>query len=257
MGLIQAKIEKNIGTIALDNYAKRNALSSDLIEEVLDALGRMRKDKVRAIVLRTVTNEHVWSAGHDVNELPQADLDPLPYSDPLEQLLRAVRDHSAPIIAMVHGTVWGGACDLIINCDLIIADKTSTFAITPAKLGLPYVPSGFLHFMFRLPLVIVKEMFFTGLPISAERAERAGLVNFVTSEDKLEMKTYEIAKVISSRSSESVSIAKTCIRMLSETSPISPSQFEYIHELRHKAYFGEDYKEGIQAFLEKRKPNFK
>jgi len=122
-------------------------------------------------------NEKVWSAGHDVGELPKADTDPLPYNDPLEQLLRAVKAFPAPVIAMVRGSVWGGACDLIMSCDLVFGDETCAFAITPAKLGLPYNVEGLLNFLNRVPLTIAKEMFFTAGLVASQRAERVGIIN--------------------------------------------------------------------------------
>ena len=103
-----------------------------------------------------------------MDELPKADIDPLPYDDPLEQILRAVKRFPAPIVAMVHGSVWGGACDLVLACDLVVADETASFAITPAKIGVPYNIVGILNFMSQLPLAVVKEMFFTADPIDAQ-----------------------------------------------------------------------------------------
>ena len=84
--LIQIKVSDNIATIAFDNYAKRNALSAVLITEMLAALEEFKAKDVRAVVLRSAVNEKVWSADHDVRELPKADTDPLPlpYNDPLE-----------------------------------------------------------------------------------------------------------------------------------------------------------------------------
>ena len=77
----------------------------------------------------------MWSAGHDIDELPIRGIDPLPFGDPLEELLRAVRSYPGAVIAMVHGTVWGGACDLVLNCDMVVGDDTAAFAVTPARLG--------------------------------------------------------------------------------------------------------------------------
>lgn len=257
MSYISIDYQERVGTIAFNNYKKRNALSADLIDEVLSAFSTMQQDGTRAVVLRAATFEKVWSAGHDVDELPQADTDPLPYNDPLEKLLRAVRSFPAPIIAMVHGSVWGGACDLIVNCDLVLADETCAFAITPAKLGLPYNASGFQSFLSRLPLNIVKEMFFTADLLSAERAQQAGLINQLVPQPELENRTYELARTIASRSAASIAVAKTTLNMLSQATPLSASQFEYIHGLRRQVYYGPDYHEGIQAFQEKRAPVFR
>jgi methylmalonyl-CoA decarboxylase len=188
--------------------------------------------------------------------LPRANVDPLPYSDPLEQLLRAVKSFPAPVIAMVHGSVWGGACDLVMACDIVIADETSAFAITPAKLGLPYNAVGFLDFMARLPLTIVKEMFFTADPIPADRAERIGIVNMIVPAAELEARTYAMAKTITTRSPAAIAASKQAIRVLSEAIAINPGTYEYLNGLRRDVYMGPDYHEGIQAFLEKRPPKF-
>ena len=165
MSLIKTNFTDQVGTIAFDNYAKRNALSAELITETLAALKHFKDEEARVVILRSEASENIWSAGHDVSELTGEGRDPLSYDDPLEQLLRGIKTFPAPVIAMVHGSVWGGACDLIIACDMVIADETSEFAITPAKLGIPYNVDGLLNFMGRLPLAIVKEMFFTADPI--------------------------------------------------------------------------------------------
>jgi methylmalonyl-CoA decarboxylase len=103
------------------------------------------------------------------------------------------------VIAMVHGSVCG-AFDRVMACDVVLADETGAFAITPAKLGLSYSTNGFLNFMSRVPLGIVKEMLFTADPISAERALRAGFVNKVIPGAQLEERTYAMARTIASRS---------------------------------------------------------
>ena len=256
MPLVRADFSNRIGTVAFDNYAKRNALSRALIAEVLAAFDRFKKDAARAVVLRSATNEKVWSTGHDVDELPKADIDPLPYGDPLEQLMRAVKAFPAPVLAMVHGSVWGGPCELVMACDIVIADETTTFAITPAKLGVPYNAAGFLNFISRLPLNIVKEMFFTADPVTAERAERVGIVNMIVPSAELEARTYAMAKTIARRSPAAIAAYKEAIRVLSEAVAINPDTYEYLHGLRRNVYFGLDYREGIKAFLEKRPPRF-
>ncbi|MGH7815438.1 MAG: methylmalonyl-CoA decarboxylase [Candidatus Binataceae bacterium] len=256
MPLITTAFDDRIGTVAFDNYAKRNALSAALIAEAIAAFDRFKTDGARVVVIRAAGNGEVWSAGHAVDELPAADTDPLPYGDPLEQLLRAVKSFPAPAIAMVHGSVWGGACDLVMACDLVVADETSRFAITPAKLGLPYNIDGFLNFMSRLPLAIVKEMFFTAEPISAARAERAGLVNQIVPNAELEAFTYAMARKIATRSPAAIAAFKKAIRALSEAVALNPETYEYLQGLRRDVYRGHDYREGIEAFMGKRAPKF-
>src|SRR6185312_15357441 len=130
--LILSQIADAIGTITLNQPAKRNALSRALVEEFLAALTDFQKAGARAVIIRAAPDSKVWSAGHDISELPRGQ-DPLLYSDPLERLLRAIKTFPAPVIAMVSGSVWGGGTDLALSCDLIIGDESSSFAITPAN----------------------------------------------------------------------------------------------------------------------------
>ncbi len=256
MPTIRVEFADHIGTIAFDSYANRNALSRALIEETLAALADFREKRARAAILTTATPNPVWSSGHDVTELPIADRDPLPFDDPLECLLRGVREFPAPVLAVVHGSVWGGACDLIVNCDIVLGDESCSFAITPAKLGLPYNASGIQHFMSRLPLNIVKEMFFSAEPIDALRAERVGIVNHIVAAADLEATARALAAKIATRSPDANAAFKTQVRLLSDAAALSPTTFEYIQSLRREVYGGADYHEGIRAFLEKRKPRF-
>jgi methylmalonyl-CoA decarboxylase len=168
--LVKKSLEGSIGTITLDNPAKHNALSAALIEDLLAALSDLRSSGVRAIVLRAQKGANVWSAGHDVRELPTNGRDPLTYDDPLRRVVREIKESPTPIIAMVEGGVWGGACEVVMSCDIVIAAEGTTFAITPAKLGVPYDIEGTLSFMQSVSLPVIKEMLFTAQPMTADCA---------------------------------------------------------------------------------------
>jgi methylmalonyl-CoA decarboxylase len=253
--LILSRFIDAIGTITLNQPAKRNALSRALVEGFLAALAGFQKSAARAVIIRAAADAKVWSAGHDISELPRGQ-DPLLYSDPLERLLRAVKTFPAPVIAMTHGSVWGGATDLVLSCDLIIGDESCSFAITPANLGLAYNTTGLLQFMRRLPLNIVKEMFFTAAPVKAGDAAKWGILNHLTPAADLERFTYDLARSIASKAPLAVSAVKEQLHILAEADPITPDVFERIDELRRRVYQSADYQEGIRAFTEKRKPVF-
>ncbi len=257
MALVKQEIRDGIGILTLDHPEKRNALGERMVEEILGRLTELQVMKVPAVILRAAEGGTVWSAGHDVRELPRSHRDPLGYYDSLERVLRAVQTYPGGVIAAVHGGVWGGACDLVMSCDLVVGDETSSFAITPAKLGLPYNATGVLHFMNRLGLNIAKEMFFTADPITAERAERVGILNHLVPAAKLMGVSMDLARSIASRSALSVSVIKEQLRVLSGAFPISPEQFEQLQGLRRRVYDSDDYEEGITAFLAKRPPVFK
>ena len=146
VGTITVAERASIGTITL-NRPKVNALSGELIDEIISALDAMKALDLRVIILRAMPGVKVFSAGHEVSELPTNGRDPLTYNDPLRQLVRVVQLHPCPVIAMIEGTVWGGACELVMSCDLIVAAEDATLAMTPAKLGVPYNLSGILNLM--------------------------------------------------------------------------------------------------------------
>lgn len=244
-----------IGTLTLNQPAKRNALSEALVEKLITALADFQKAGLRVVVLRATRDAHVWSSGHDVSELPQGQ-DPLPYSDPFERALRAVKAFPAPVIAMVHGSVWGVATDLVLSCDIAIGDETSSFAVTPANIGLAYNTTGLLRFMRRLPLNLVKEMFFTGSPVKAADAAKWGLLNHLVPATELEQFTYDLARRIATRAPLVLAVVKEQLRILADASSITPDVFERIEALRESVYQSADYLEGIRAFQEKRKPAF-
>jgi methylmalonyl-CoA decarboxylase len=252
---ILSQITDSIGTVTLNQPAKRNALSHALVEQLITVLADFQKAATRAVVIRAAPDAKIWSAGHDIDELPRG-ADPLQYSDPLERLLRAVASFPAPILAMVHGSVWGGATDLVLSCDLILGDETCSFAITPANLGLAYNTVGLLHFMRRLPLNVVKEMFFAAASVKAEDAARWGILNHLVPASDLERFTYDLARLMTTKAPLVLSAVKEQLRLLAQAAPLTPETFERVQELRQRVYQSEDYAEGIRAFHEKRKPVF-
>ena len=257
MDLILRDIKDGIGVLTLNNPKRRNALSRELCDQLVAALEEFKKKKITVVIIRAEKNARVWSAGHDITQLPKVHHDPLAYDSPMEQAFRCIQNYPGPVIAMIQGSVWGGATDLAVTCDLAVGDETSTFAITPVKMGLPYNASGIMHFINRVGSNIAREMFFTAAPVKAERAYHFGILNHLISSREIETFTFELAKSIAANSPLAVSVVKEQFRILSEAHPISPESFERIQALRRKVYNSGDYEEGIKAFTEKRQPDFK
>lgn len=255
--VVRTEVLGQVGVISLDNERRRNVLSAQMANGIVAALDGLRAKDVRAVVLRAAPGLHVWSAGQDIDELPGGRRDPLTYSDPLEQLLRAIRTFPAPVIAMVHGSVWGGAFDLVLSCDVLIADETATFAITPANLGLPYNTTGLLHFLGRLPINLTKEMFFTAMPIDAQKAKEWLVLNHLVGSAELESVTLDLAATMASKSPLAIAVIKEQLRVLTDFQPIAAQVYERLQGLRREVYDSSDYLEGLEAFAEKRKPMFK
>jgi len=255
MSTVIAEVNGAIGTITL-NRPKVNALSAELIEDITAALSSMKAQNLRAVILRAKRGARVFSAGHEITELPTNGRDPLTYNDPLRQAVRAIQLHPCPVIAMIEGSVWGGACELVMSCDLIIAAYDSTMAITPAKMGVPYNLSGILNFMKVADMPFIKEMLFTAKPVAAQRLMECGVINHVVPRDELETFTQQMAMQIVETSPLVLRILKEELRVLASAYPITPEAYERIQSLRREVYDSEDYQEGIRAFLEKRKPSF-
>ena len=258
MDFVNIQLDDKIATLTLSNPDKLNALSKGLIDDLIQAIKLCSENKIIVVLLKAAENKNnVWSAGHDIYELPEGRRDPLSFFDAIELLLHEVQDFSGPVIAVVRGSVWGAACDLIMTCDMVFADKTSSFSITPAKIGIPYNVTGIMHFIKRIALNRAKEMFFTANPVDAETAEDWGIINHLFSIHELDDKVLEIAKQICQNSPLAVGVIKEQFHYLSETCvSMPPVLFEKISGLRRKVYDSNDYLEGIRAFKEKRKPTY-
>ena len=254
--LVEVKIIDRVGEITLNNPAKHNAMSTALIDELCSALEEMLLSQARVVVLRAPAGAKVFSAGADVRELPTNGRDPLTYDDPVRRVIRMIELFPAPVIAMVEGSVWGGACELVMSCDMIVASDDSTFAVTPAKLGMPYNISGVQNFLNTGCMNLCKEMLFTAQPMNVHRLVVQGIVSHAVPRDQLEPLTKTIAEQIAKNSPLVISLLKEELRLLSASHNLGPETFERVQAMRREVYDSEDYQEGIRAFFDKRTPRF-
>src|SRR5262249_885761 len=214
------QIANNVG-IATISKPPVNPLSSDVCEQLLASFDEFEKAHVRVIIIRANPNTKIWSAGHDIREIPLDGHDAVTWTTGFERVLRRVQNCTVPVIAMLHSSVWGAACDLAVTCDLAIGTPKTTFAITPVKLGISYNTAGRSPFLGGLPLQIRKGRVFRGNPLSAEDAHRFGLLNRLVSPEKLAATTMEIAETIATRAPLAVSVVKAELSTLSKGSPMS------------------------------------
>ena len=225
------------------NYARKlNALSKVFIDDLMQALSDLNRADIRCIILRAPSGAKVFSAGHDIHELPTGRRDPLSYDDPLRQITRMIQKYPKPVISMVEGSVWGGAFEMIMSSDLIIAAETSTFSMTPVNLGVPYNLVGIHNLTRDAGFHIVKELI--------------GILNHVVPVDELEDFTLQMAHHISEKAPLAIAVIKEELRVLGEAHTMNSDEFERIQGMRRAVYDSEDYQEGMNAFMEKRKPNF-
>jgi len=249
--------EPGIAILTMTHDAKRNALSAEMLGEIGAALRQLEAAGVRAVILRARPGAAVWSAGHSLDELDSSGHDPLDWQDPLRRSVREIEHFPAPVIALIEGTVWGGACELAFACDLIVATPQTTFAATPARLGVPYNPSGLQTFLNAAHLRIAMEMLFTAQPIEAARLAQYGIINRLVEAERIEPVCVELARCIAANAPLSVAVMKEQLRTLANAQGIAPIDFERIQWLRRQAYSSQDYSEGVHAIREHRKPHFR
>jgi methylmalonyl-CoA decarboxylase len=255
--MLLVEVADHVGIITLNRDDKRNALCEGMVAQFITSFAQFAAAGVRCVVLRAKPGSKVWSAGHDIDELPAAGRDPLGWRDPLRKLVREIERFPAPVIAMVEGSVWGGACETVFACDLIVAADGATFAATPARHGVPYNVTGLLTFLNAANLSLANEMLFTANPVPAERLCRLGVINHVVAVEALGDFTYAMARKIAANAPLSISVMKEQLRTLAGAHTMSPEDFERIQGLRRIVYDSYDYSEGIRAFKEKRKPVFR
>lgn len=255
--VVSWSLQNNIALIIVDNPPV-NVLSADVIEQLGDVVDEIENaDGVKVVVL-TGEGERAFVAGGDIKGFPdwigkgveEAKQKSLWLQDPLNKLERL----ALPTIAAINGLALGGGCELALSCDIRVAEEHVEIGLPEVKLGL-FPGAGGTQ---RLPRLIgkakAKEMIFTGEPISAAEAKIIGLVNHVVPKGKSLEKAMEIAKVIGKHSSQATSFAKRAIDGGYEQ-PLNEGLVMEAEYFGH-AFQTKDVKEGVTAFIEKRKPNF-
>ena len=249
---VNVEIIRKVAVIEFNYSRKLNALSKVFIDDLMQALSDLNRPEIRCVILRAPGGAKVFSAGHDIHDLPGGRRDPLS----LRQSTRMIQKYPKPVISMVEGSVWGGAFEMIMSSDLIIAASTSTFSMTPVNLGVPYNLVGIHNLTRDAGFHIVKELIFSALQINAQRALAVGILNHVVDADELEDFTLQMAHHISEKAPLAIAVIKEELRVLGEAHTMNSDEFERIQGMRRAVYDSVDYQEGMSAFMEKRKPEF-
>jgi len=245
--------EGSIGVVQLNRPKVLNALSFATMSELVRNLEELDKDPAICVIILT-GGERAFAAGADLEEMSHATPVDLALGRRFE-LWDRIRKISKPMIAAVSGYALGGGNELAMNCDMIIASETATFGQPEVNVGIMPGAGGTQ----RLPRVVGKykamEMILTGRSISAEEAYRVGLVNRIVPPESLMEEAKKVAAEIASKPPLSVRAAKESILKAQDTSLEVGLDFE--RKAFYMLFATEDGKEGMRAFLEKRKPTFK
>jgi enoyl-CoA hydratase len=243
-----------VGLIRLNRPAALNALCAALIGELGRALDAFETDDAIGAVVIT-GSDRAFAAGADIKEMSGRSYMDVYLSDFITDGWERITTCRKPIIAAVAGHALGGGCEVAMMCDTIIAADTAKFGQPEILLGVIPGSGGTQRLTRFVGKAKAMDMILTGRTMDAAEAERSGLVSRVVPADKLLDEALAVAKRIAQMSRPSVMIAKEAVNRAYETSLAEGVRFE--RRVFHSLFATEDQKEGMAAFVEKRKPKFK
>jgi enoyl-CoA hydratase/carnithine racemase len=233
----------------LHRPSKRNALSLELMQELIGLLGALEKDpEVRCVILAAAGK--AFSAGHDLSEMAGCSV--AEYRQLFEtctQLMQKLQSIPQPVIAEVQGLATAAGCQLVATCDLVVAADEATFATPGVRIGL-FCSTPMVALSRAIGRKRALQMLLTGDPIDAETAAEWGLVNFTVAADELRDATLTLAKKITEASSFTLGIGKHAF--YSQIDLDQQRAYALTKEVMTNNAMAADAQEGISAFLEKR-----
>jgi enoyl-CoA hydratase/carnithine racemase len=248
-----------VARIRISNPERRNALDHEILDAIAEVLPQLNQGIETRCVLITGAPP-LFSAGYDISGIPaesfERDAEAL-VAHPFHAAMEAIAHHPWPTVAALNGHCLGGGLELAVTCDLRICAAGAKLGMPPAKLGLIYGHTGLRKFLDTVGLAATKELFLTGRNLGADRAERIGLVNWVAADAELEDEAVALAAAIAANAPLSVRGNKHAIDLLNSSPVLSDQQEAGLIALRESGFSSEDFLEGITAFGEKRKPEWK
>jgi enoyl-CoA hydratase len=239
-----------VGLVRLNQPRTFNALTGPLMDELMAALETLDRDPAAGCLVITGSDK-AFAAGADIKEMVQA--------TPVEMRAKAfiarwerLRSIHKPVIAAVSGYALGGGCELALACDMIIASETAVFGQPEINLGVIPGAGGTQRLARTIGKALTMEMVLNDRRLSAQEAERFGLVNRVAPVEEYLSLAIKLAAEIAARAPVAIRLAKDAVNMALETSLATGLAYERNHF--YALFATEDQKEGMAAFLEKRKP---
>ena len=256
MTYIKVERDDEVAIVIIDRQDKLNALNADVVQEIGEVFDRLRDDDaVRAVIL-TGAGEKAFVAGADIGELATMNsMTGVAVSRAGQEVFRAIELFPKPVIAAVGGYALGGGCELALACHIRVASERARFGLPEVGLGIIPGYGGTIRLARLIGLGRAIELTLTGDMLGAEQAQTIGLVSAVTSPDALIDETKALARKITKNGPVAVRLALESMYRAVDTATEDALGFE-------SSAFGllastDDMKEGMQAFLEKRKADFK
>lgn len=250
--MILTETRGRVGLITLNRPQVMNALNNQLMREAMDALEAF--DKIDTIGAMVITgNEKAFAAGADIKEMANKSIQQMLDTDHIAVFGR-IRTIKKPVIAAVSGWVLGGGCEIAISCDMIVASESAMFGQPEVTIGVIPGAGGTQRLTHAVGKALAMEMILNNRMLSAQEALQHGLVNRVVPVDAYLDEALKLAEEIASRAPLAVRAAK---KMINQTYELTLAEGLRAEKLEFYSLFAtEDQKEGMQAFAEKRKPNW-
>ncbi len=249
--LLRTERDGELAILTLNRPEQRNALSLELMSQLIGALCELREDPdVRVVVLAAAGP--AFCAGHDLGEMLGLNLDGYrTVFATCTELMSAIHELPQPVIACVHGIATAAGCQLVAACDLAVCSRTAKFATPGVKIGL-FCSTPMVEVSRAVGRKRALEMLLTGSPIDAQTAANWGLVNRVVEPDELTENTHALARQIAAASPLTVRVGK---RAYYEQVDLDlGGAYEHCQDVMSRNAAAEDAQEGMSAFLDKRQP---
>ena len=249
------KLGNGITNLIINDPKTYNSLSFKTLRDLLKTFIKLDKDNNTRVIILEGSGKG-FSAGHNLKEVGgiKNRSNHLKLFNLCSKLMMKIVEGKKPVIAKVHGAAYAAGCQLAASCDLAYSTTTATFATPGVNIGL-FCSTPMVAVSRKIGKKRMMKMLLTGEPINARYAKEIGLINDCFPKNKLNLKVLEVAKVISAKSNLSIKIGKKAFYKQLEM-PLKKA-YAYTSKMMTLNMMSMDAREGISAFLEKRKPNWK
>ena len=251
---VKFQIIDNIGQILIDNPKKKNAISPEMIKDIIGHIDFIEEDPQVKCILIASSNDKIFSSGYDISSIKED------YNDvnhPLIKITNHIKNSGKIVVTAINGHIFGGALEIAISSDFRFFSKNAIFCVPPARLGIPYSYQGLKNFINCIGISNTKKIFLTADKFNSNDALEMGIANFISENSETISDAMGFCKKISKNAPLSLSTLKKSINAFQSSQTLKLHDQELIKNLIIKIQNSEDFIEGRKAFNEKREPNFK
>jgi enoyl-CoA hydratase/carnithine racemase len=256
-GKIVAEVESGIGWLRINQPERRNAISLEMWQGLADATAAFEADDAVRVVVMHGVGGRSFAAGADISEFEQQRANAEQkqrYGEIAVRGQNGLAQLSKPLVAMIQGYCIGGGLAIALQADVRFAAEGSRFGVPAARLGLGYEYPGLAALARLVGPSVAKDILFSARQLQADEALRIGLVNFVCTAETLETRVRDYAATIAANAPLTIRAAKVAMRVFERYSQRDDA--DVVTELVNRCFDSDDYREGRQAFMEKRTPRF-